>query len=565
MKANIKCEGGFYMTKSAKTKKHAAKNVGSLFHRRSLNLNNRLMIASLFAVLLLLSYRSLGMNRLEGRILDDKTGQPVAATLVIADGEGKQLEIEGKHSHVEYLGKRRCYVDGSFVLNARPPRLVIELRRGLETLPLKTEVDLTQRETEALTFRLRRWIEMRELGYLGGDTHVHFLSQSDSHLQMRAEDLNVLNLLVSDFTRDREKFSGKLDAVSTPGNAVYVGQEARDWQLGHVILLNINRIIEPFEPFGGRFQERNERNLLMARFLGEARRQGGVTTWAHFCNLPGAESPIDIALGLVDAIDLITYDDPTQLPSHWGPWKNSGMSQAEFTVMRSLDLYYQYLNSGFRVPIAAGTDKMGDNIPVGSNRLYARSVGERNYEGWLAGLKAGNGFITNGPMLTFEVEGHTSGEVVEFTGRRKVRARATARSILPFGSLEIVVNGDTAAIKKIPNRNRPAPDGLYTLELDAIFELDRSSWLAARVAEDPASKNGILPRGLTVFAHTNPVYFQQGRAKVRDLSSIRYLQTYLKGTIHWLNTGARFGSAAEKEEALRLAEQARRLYVELEK
>ncbi len=415
----------------------------------------RLMMLPLFAALLLLAYWSLGLDRLEGRILDDKTGESVAATLVLADGEGKPLEIEGRHSHVEYLGKRRCYVDGTFVLNSRPRRLVVELRRGLEILPLKTEVDLTQPGSEPLTFRLRRWVDMRELGYLSGDTHVHLLSQSESHLQMRGEDLNVLNLLVSDFTRDREKFTGKLDAVSTPGHAVFVGQEARDWQQGHVALLRINRIVEPFEPFGGTFQGRSEPNLVLARILREAHRQGGVATWAHFCNLPGAESPIDIALGLVDAIDLITYDDPTQLPSHWGPWKNSGMSQAEFTVMRSMDLYYQYLNSGFRVPIAAGTDKMGDDIPVGSNRLYARPVGEPNYEGWLAGLKAGNGFVTNGPMLTFDVEGHTSGEVVEFTGRRKVRARATARSILPFGSLEIVVNGETAAIRRMPNRNRP--------------------------------------------------------------------------------------------------------------
>ncbi|MCI0664718.1 MAG: CehA/McbA family metallohydrolase [Acidobacteria bacterium] len=528
-------------------------------------MTNRLMITSLFAVILLiLSYQSRA-DRLEGRILDDKSGQPVAATLALTDGEGKRLEIEGKHAHVDYLGKRRCYVDGTFVLNARPPRLVVDLRSGFETLPLLKEVDLTQPETEALTFRLRRWIDMREQGYLSGDTHVHYLSQSDSHMQMRAEDLHVLNLLVSDFTRDREKFSGKLDPVSTAGNAVYVGQEARDWQNGHVILMNINRIVEPFEPFGGTFQGRDEPNLLMARFLGEARRQGGVTTWAHFCNLPGAESPIDIALGLVDAIDLITYDDPTQLPSHWGPWKNSGMSQGEFTVMRSLDLYYQYLNSGFRVPIAAGTDKMGNDIPVGSNRLYARSVGESNYRGWLAGLKAGNGFITNGPILTFEVDGHTSGEAVQFNGRRKVKARATAKSVLPFNSLEIVVNGETAVTRDLPNRNRPAPDGLYILEVEGIIDLDRSSWVAARVADDPDNKIRILPRGLTVFAHTNPIYFQWDGAKVRELASIRYLQKYLKGTIHWLNTGARFGSTAEKEEALRLAEQARSLYAGLQK
>ena len=525
----------------------------------------RLMMRSLFAVLLFLSYRALGVDRLEGRILDDKTGQPVAATLFLADGDGKRIEIDGKHAHVEYLGQRRCYVDGVFTLSARPNRLVVELRRGLETLPLKTEVDLSQQETEALTFRLRRWIDMRERGYLSGDTHVHLLSQSESHIQMRAEDLNVLNLLVSDFTHDREKFTGKLDAVSTPAHAVFVGQEARDWQHGHVCLLRIKQIVEPFEPFGGTFQGRTERNLVLARILREARSQGGVSTWAHFCNLPGAESPIDIALGLVDAIDLITYDDPTQLPSHWGPWKNSGMSQAEFTVMRSLDLYYCYLNAGFRLPIAAGTDKMGENIPVGSNRLYARFVGEPNYESWLAGLKAGNGFVTNGPLLTFEVEGHTSGEVVPFSGSRQVRARATARSILPFGSLEIVLNGETAAIKAHSDRNRPGPDGLYTLEVEGTFDLSKSSWLVARVAEDPASKNRILPRGLTVFAHTSPVYFLRQGAKVRELSSIQYLQKYLKGTVHWLNTGARFASPSEKEEALQLAEEARRLYSGLEK
>jgi hypothetical protein len=165
-------------------------------------------------------------------------------------------------------------------------------------------------------------------------------------------------------------------------------------------------------------------------------------------------------------------------------------------------------------------------------------------------------------MLTFDVDGHTSGDVVSLTGKRKVRARATAGSILPFQSLEIVVNGETAAIKSIA---RPGPDGLYTLELEGMFDLDRSSWIAARVAASPASSNPILPRGLTVFAHTNPVYFLQNGAKVRELASVRYLQRYVKGTIHWLNTGARFRSAAEKEEALRLADRALRFYVDLEK
>src|SRR5262245_62845228 len=94
-----------------------------------------------FAVLLLWSYRNLASGRLEGRIVDDKTGLPLAATVLITDQQGKNVEIEGKHAHVEYLAKRRCYVDGAFSLNAPSDGLEIEVRRGLETFPVKAKID----------------------------------------------------------------------------------------------------------------------------------------------------------------------------------------------------------------------------------------------------------------------------------------------------------------------------------------------------------------------------------------------------------------------------------------
>ena len=167
--------------------------------------------------------------------------------------------------------------------------------------------------------------------------------------------------------------------------------------------------------------------------------------------------------------------------------------------------------------------------------------------------------MTNGPMLTFEVEGHTSGDVVRFDGSRKVKARATARSILPFASLEIIVNGETAAIQEKDKQ----VDGVYRMEVETTLDLQRSSWVAARVAEEPGMHQRILPRGLTVFAHTNPLYYLRGGAKVREPGSIAYLQRYVKAATHWLNTGARFATTAEKAEALRLADEARRIYAEL--
>src|SRR5688500_10107241 len=101
---------------------------------------SRTVISSCFAVLLMASWQGWSLERLEGRIVDDATGQPVAATLAVSDSDGKATEIEGKHSHVDYLGKRRCYVDGTFVVNARRGRLTIDVRRGLETIPVQTEL-----------------------------------------------------------------------------------------------------------------------------------------------------------------------------------------------------------------------------------------------------------------------------------------------------------------------------------------------------------------------------------------------------------------------------------------
>lgn len=122
-----------------------------------------------------------------------------------------------------------------------------------------------------------------------------------------------------------------------------------------------------------------------------------------------------VALGLLDAVELMTWGDPSQLPAHLSPWNDSGLPLAEFTVMRGVDLYYQYLNGGFRLPIAAGTDKVGDDVPLGSNRTYVAARSPLGHASWIEGVRSGRGFVTNAPMLEFGVDGHGPGETVELS------------------------------------------------------------------------------------------------------------------------------------------------------
>jgi len=491
------------------------------------------------------------------RIVDEKTGKHQAARVSASDQCGRSIEINNSTTHVEYLGKNWCYTNGSFSVTVPDGKGAMEIQNGPEILPVKISLDTC---SDKNIIRLHRWMNRHEIGYLNGDIHIHTPFSESAHLQMMAEDLDMLTILVGEDTVKNRQFTGTIDPASSPGHTIYVAQEVRDWQMGHVTLLGLTTMVPGYPIVGGTLESYHHTDWLMSHAADETHRQGGMVAWAHFSNLPGAESAVDIALGKIDALELMTYDDPTQLPSHWGPWKNSRMPTPEFTVMRGMDLWYQYLNSGFRLPIVAGTDKMADDIPMGSNRFYAYTKGDTTYQSWLTAIKSGQGFITNGPILTFQVDGHNSGEVINFSGSLKLHATVTARSILPFATLEIISNGWVTGHKTVFVADNPPVDGLYTMTVEADLILDKSTWIAARVADDPDNKNRILPRGLSVFAHTDPVYFLKDGKPVKEKASVLYLQKYVQGTIHWLQTNPPFENPEDRLEALKLSEQALQIY-----
>jgi hypothetical protein len=323
--------------------------------------------------------------------------------------------------------------------------------------------------------------------------------------------------------------------------------------MGHLSLLRLRKIIEPYKPYGGfLFDIAHYPNILLSPRLKLAKTQDAATVWSHFSNLPGLESVIAIPLGLIDAIELMTYDDPIQLPSHWTPWDFSGMSQVEFPAMRGMDLYYQYLNSGFHVPITAGTDKMGNDIPIGSNRHYIPLTGEATYDKWIDGLKSGKGFVTNGPILTFQVDNLLSGDTILFEGEKAVKVRVEARSNLPFAKIDIIANGKLVSWKYLTDYGKKRD--IYSLDLETEITLSKSTWIAGRVISPDTRE--MLPRNLTVFAHANPVYLLQDGKKVHVKESVEYLGKYQRAVRNWIENYSEFASEAERKEALEYLDRA---------
>lgn len=94
----------------------------------------------------------------------------------------------------------------------------------------------------------------------------------------------------------------------------------------------------------------------------------------------------------------------------------------------TLQLWYRYLNCGYRLTAAGGTDKMAASTPVGGNRTYAYPAGQEfSFGNWAAAMRARRTFATTGPLPEFRAGGGTPEVVVETT------------SFVPFQSLEVVL------------------------------------------------------------------------------------------------------------------------------
>ena len=113
----------------------------------------------------------------------------------------------------------------------------------------------------------------------------------------------------------------------------------------------------------------------------------------------------------------------------------------------------------------------------------------------------------------------------------------------------------------MPNHSPVA--GVYSMSVEANVEMERGGWIAARVIDHPDLPNRILPRGGSVFAYTSPVYFLRDGRNVREEPSIAYLQKWVKGLQHWLQSDPPFANSQDKQNAWRTADEALRYYQRL--
>ncbi len=451
-------------------------------------------VASALSTPLALARTAPGSGRLHLTVFDQRSGQPMPARLHIQLADGSHwtpISASSGHHHAEavpglvtgydfesMVAPARCSLlsthlsRGEAILELPPGKCKIFLSRGFEYRPVQLSVDVAHDQTLRVEEPLERWIDMPAQGYFSGDIHQHFTRTSPADNELwealaRAEDLHLINTMVlkhGEPANRYEQYAYGRDGTHQSGHYVIVpGEEFRDNDMsGHMTMAGIQKVIEPVST-GPKLGLR-ENFPPFAVACREARRQGAVVGWAHgavsgdWGGSRGMESvAVEAALGLIDFLEVV-----------------------QFMSFLGETFWYRLLGSGLQLSGVGGTDFpfgiwLAPWYPsFGQERTFVKVAGDFTPQSWFEGVRKGQLFSSNGPMVWFSVEGKPAGTKLDLAGTRKLRVKASARCAYPLESLQILVNGRPV------ESAQPLDGDRRFLSFEGNIDLEESSWLAAR-------------------------------------------------------------------------------------
>jgi hypothetical protein len=480
---------------------------------------------------------------LRGQVVDPTTGKPTPVCLAFRALNGRYIPPYGHRAEinngwfqdygadVQRGASPAAYVDGTFQIELPVGEVLVEISKGFEYEPVRRKVRIEPHQRE-LSLEIFRFADLRSGNWASADTHVHFLSPSTAVLEGQAEGLNLIHLLAAQwgdlYTNVGDLSHGALR--SRDGEMiVHVGTENRQHLLGHMSLLGAHG--DPAFPMSADGPGEGHIGMplwsTLAEWADRSRQNGGLAVAVHF-PLPIGELAADIALGKIDAVELM----PRLLTQ-------------DFDTLPFRD-WYRYLNCGYRLPVVGGTDKMRAAMPVGLHRTYAHLGGDEfSVENWSKAVRRGNTFMSSGPLLFFKADGRApGGEIVFRSGGGRVEVEAHARCTTPVHRLEIVWNGKVVA-SQVEER------GARELRLKDNVSLTGPGWLAARCFSRTET---FWSR---VAAHTSPVYVTAPGKELFSAPVASYMLRLIDGAEIWTRELATRPDPETLERLLRVFAEAR--------
>ena len=383
------------------------------------------------------------------------------------DNNDRSYVYENRPS-IPYWSEPVIYqTSGNFSIDLPAGRWRIRAAHGMEYVPVAEELEVNGRGEMEKTLICQRWIDLPARGWWSGDVHVHHPSYDPAQREFLmhyavAEDVHLVNLLEMGHHTGTE-FSqagfGPRFRVQRGDFALVSGQEDPRSTFGHIIGLNLQSMVRDTATY----------DFYDVTFRGIHAQKGALVGFAHFawngCDLPRG-FPWLVTSGAIDFIELL-----------------------QFGMVNRLD-YAEYLNLGFRLTAAAGSDAPWGST-IGEVRTYVHTGPKFDVDEWFRNLKAGHTFVSNGPALEFTVDGELPGtELIRSPGARlKINARALGHARIGLPTV-LRVEGPTGVLKEVKSAQ-----GESELAFEIEHGIDASQWLMASVV----CNNEAL-------AHTTPVY-----------------------------------------------------------
>ena len=461
---------------------------------------------------------------LNGEVVDADTGKTLAHRVYIQDDKGKWYfpgSASPDGSAIAYKKQNRANKDSvehhttvsahPFTIELPAGQYTVTIERGKEYFTLTRKVTVGT-EPVNLKFRLKRWIDMAQLGWYSGDTHVHRTLEELRNVQL-AEDLNVSFPLLYWVTK-------AFQPPSTGDKST--GREVQP----HLISIDDTHVMYPlnteYEIFSvkgkshtlGAFFVLNHKSVFqkgvppVAPIAKNARAQGGLL------ELDKHNWPWSMMLVPIMNIDLFELANNHVWRTEFA-FTGFGEAAPEymkvetnskgFTEQGWFDYgfknFYALLNCGFRLRPTAGTASGVHPVPLGFGRVYVKLKSGFDYEKWMQGLDEGRSFVTTGPMLFVTVNGFDPGHIFSESNEQTATYSivGAAQSAYPLERIEIVVNGLVA--KTLKARNTQMASGAWSGKINEKVDVASSSWIAVRCFES-------RPDGRIRFAHTGPFHVE---------------------------------------------------------
>jgi TolB protein len=456
---------------------------------------------------------SIGVKRMEwgaptGRLVirSEIDGQMAPVRLNVLDGAGHPVipetgavRSEGQHGRIFF------YSEGEIELVAPAGRVTVSAVQGFETAERVQTVDVRPDGTTEVTLGLARLWDASENGWFSGDNHFHLnyggtyrLEPEDILLDLQGEGVDVAYPLLANL-HNRFLQQDLWGRTYTEGAIIHFGQEVRSHFLGHLQLLGVQDLFWPWV-WGPGYQVYAEDDRLNAAALRHARAQGGLGGYVHPVGVadpftPETASSVPVSL-VADAV--LGEIDVIELGCLWTDEIGTGA------------LWHQVLNLGIPLAASAGSDVMNNyfrTMAIGATRVYVKPDGPLTAASYLQALKTGRSFVSNGPLLEFEVGGMEPGQVVDPGGA--AGWTLDVHSALPYESVQIFVNG--IAVQTLDGNPRAG-----SKRYEGSVDLPQGGWISARVL---GGNSGWPALDSYLFAESSPVWI--GRIGSTEPAAVR--------------------------------------------